>query len=134
MTFLFGHEEKYQKAQSAKSLLQTSEGFFVFKPWCENHLTALTFLIIIIIPLNLYYYMMVKYGVHLKLSHSEHFRNNSTDSDEIYSKTCVKNFIVYVLNFTDIFSEFIRKMQNLQFKRNLQNVSVEKYEISSFSL
>lgn len=75
--------------------------------------------------------MMVKYGVHLKLSH---FRNNSTDSDEIYSKTCVKNFIVYVLNFTDIFSEFIRKMQNLQFKRNLQNVSVEKYEISSFSL
>lgn len=104
------HEEKYQKAQSAKSLLQTSEGFFVFKPWCEKHLTALTFLINIIIPLNLYYYMMVKYGVHLKLSH---FRNNSTDSDEIYSMTCVKkNFIVHVLNFTDIFSEFIRKVQN----------------------
>lgn len=54
--------------------------------------------------------MMVKYGVYLKFSYLEYFWNNFIDLDEIYFKICVKNFIVYVLNFIDIFLEFIRKM------------------------
>lgn len=85
---LFSPGRKISK--STKSLFQTSEGFFVFKPWCEKYLSALIFLIIMIITLNLYYCMVVKYGLHLKLCHSKHFRNNSIDSDEIYSKTLCK--------------------------------------------